>query len=373
MKKIILFILSLVLFFAKCFSQYTTDKIVGPKQADLIDSLKTATYPHLLPIWGQKVTRKGFSLPYPGGLSAQYIWQKSDIIISNLEISFNNGPKYNLDDVIRFDGANTSTSGINIRPDFWLFPFLNVYGIYANSKSSTAIQAGIWIPDSSNTWKKVVDFNTKANFTGNTYGFGITPTFGINGYFIVLDLNFTWTDIDELDKPAFVSVFGPRLGKNFKFKKQDESLAVWIGGFRVVLDNTTSGSLKMSELFPTDQWQSKIDTGIIKVENSQQQVNAWWDGLSPTDQKNPINIAKYNTANSVLAKTANFLNSASAGVSTISNSTVQYSLNKKPKDKWNFIIGAQYQLNKKWMIRGEYGFLSSRHQFIGGLQYRFGF
>ena len=38
---------------------------------------------------------------------------------------------------------------------------------------------------------------------------------------------------------------------------------------------------------------------------------------------------------------------------------------------WNFIIGSQFQINRSWMIRAEYGFLGSRSQFIGGLQYRF--
>jgi hypothetical protein len=52
--------------------------------------------------------------------------------------------------------------------------------------------------------------------------------------------------------------------------------------------------------------------------------------------------------------------------------SVQYELNKKPKDMWNFVIGSQYQINKHFMIRAEYGFLGSRTQFIGGLQYRFG-
>jgi hypothetical protein len=52
--------------------------------------------------------------------------------------------------------------------------------------------------------------------------------------------------------------------------------------------------------------------------------------------------------------------------------TVQYSLSKRPKDMWNFIIGSQYQFNRHWMVRFEYGFLGSRNQIIGGLQYRFG-
>src|SRR5215831_11506937 len=245
-------ILPILFVFARSYAQYTTDKVMPKKQGVvLLDSLKTAKYPYFLPAWGQKVTSKGFDLPLPVGLSAQYISQKSDIIISNLQIGFNNGPLHNLDQIIRFDGAQTQTSGINVRPDFWILPFLNVYGIYAQSHSSTSVQCGLWIPDSTSTWKKITDFNTKASFDGTTVGFGITPTIGIRGYFLVLDMNFTWTDIKELSKPAYVSVFGPRFGKNFKFKKES-SLAAWIGGFRVHLDNATSGSLKMSELFPAD-------------------------------------------------------------------------------------------------------------------------
>jgi hypothetical protein len=65
------------------------------------------------------------------------------------------------------------------------------------------------------------------------------------------------------------------------------------------------------------------------------------------------------------------LASASQAVTNASNSTVQYSLDKKPKNLWNFIIGSQFQINRSLMIRAEFGFLGTRTQFIGGLQYRF--
>ena len=352
-------------------AQYTTDKVVGSKNDALRDSLKKMEYPYLLPIWGQKVVNKGYNLPYSAGLSVQYLWQNSDLQINNLQVGFNNGPKYNLDEIIRFDGAQATSNGVNIRPDFWLFPFLNVYAIFAQSKTSTAVNCGLWIPDSAG-YHKILDFNTKANFNATTVGFGVTPTFGIGGYFMVLDFNFSWSDVDALDKPAFVFNFGPRLGKNFTFKDPDRSLAVWVGGFRVKLNSGTTGSLPISQLFPTDQWQNKLDTGYMKVASSQENVDAWWGGLTPAEQKNPVNIAKYNTANAALARAGEFLNAASTAVTNTGNSTVQYSLDKKQKNQWNFIIGSQFQLSKSWMIRAEYGFLGSRMQFIGGLQYRFG-
>ncbi len=39
---------------------------------------------------------------------------------------------------------------------------------------------------------------------------------------------------------------------------------------------------------------------------------------------------------------------------------------------WNFVLGTQYQFNRHIMMRLEVGFLGSRTQVLGGLQYRFG-
>jgi len=376
MKKVLLnssVIFSVLLLFMNftARAQYTTNKVVGKKDEALKDSLMNYHYPYLLPIWGQKVTAKGFDLPYSAGLSVQYLWQQSDIIINNLQVGFNNGPKYNLDQIVRFDKAQTTSNGVNVRPDVWLFPFLNIYAILAKAKTSTAVDFGVWIPDSS-TWHKILSTSTRANFNSTTFGFGLTPTIGVGGFFLALDMNFSWSDIEELDKPAYVFIFGPRLGKNFKFKNKERNLAVWVGGFRVHLDNGTTGNLSASELFPTDQWQAKLDTGYMKVADSQQKVDAWWAGLTPAEQRNPVNAAKYQTANTVLAKTGGLLDQASQVVTNAGSASVQYSLDKTPKDKWNFIIGSQFQLNKSWMLRAEYGFLSSRLQLIVGLQYRFG-
>src|SRR5882724_8178534 len=193
-KNKLVLIVCLVLLTQAIQAQYTTDKMVGKKNASKIDSMKTVSYPYVLPILGEKAIQKGFNLPYSAGLSTQYLWQKSDIVISNLQIGFNNGPTHSLDQIVRFDKAQTTTNGINIRPDFWLFPFLNIYGTLAKSKTTTAINAGVWIPDSS-SWHKILDINTKANFDATTYGFGLTPTIGVAGFFLAIDMNFSWTDI----------------------------------------------------------------------------------------------------------------------------------------------------------------------------------
>ena len=66
------------------------------------------------------------------------------------------------------------------------------------------------------------------------------------------------------------------------------------------------------------------------------------------------------------------LTKVDGAISNSETATVQYSLDKRVKNMWNMVVGTQFQLNKHWMIRAEYGFLGSRSQFVGGLQYRFG-
>lgn len=371
MKSALLFSL-LVLLNTVAIGQVYSNKVVGKKNADAIDSLKKAEYPYALPIWGDKATRRGFQLPYSAGLGLNYLWQRSELVIDNLSIGFNNGPMHSLDEVVRFDKATSEASGVNIRPDIWLFPFLNVYGILAKAKPSTTVDFGVYVPDDSGNWNQVIAMNSKASFNATTMGFGLTPTIGVGGGWMALDMNFTWNDIAELDKPAFAFVFGPRFGKSFKFKKPDSNIAFWVGGFRLKLNTGTQGSLPLNEILDTSGLQGKVDNGIQKVATAQSQVDNWWTGLSPVEQKNPVNIAKYETANRALAAAGGFLNGLDESLNDEHHATVQYSLDKRPKDMWNFIVGTQYQYNKHWMIRGELGFLGSRTQFIGGLQYRFG-
>lgn len=372
MKKILIIVLFITGLLGQTMAQVYTNKVVGKKHVSLADSLKSSAYPYSLPIWGAKATEKGYDLPYSAGVSVNYFWQQSDLVINDLFVGFNNGPMYDLDELIRFDDAVSTASVLTMRPDIWLFPFLNVYGIFSKAKTSTEISAGVWLPDTANVWNEVASFSSKANFDATGMGIGITPTIGIGGGWMALDMNVTWTDVSALNKPVVSFVFGPRFGKSFKFNNPQRNLAVWAGGFRVHLSSETNGSLFLSDVIPTDELQVKVDQGIENVADAAVQVDAWWNGLTPPQQQNPVNVAKYETANRVIGKTGAFLNSADAALNDEESATVQYSLTKRPKNMWNFIVGAQFQLNKHFMARAEYGFLGSRQQFMTGLQYRFG-
>jgi hypothetical protein len=130
--------------------------------------------------------------------------------------------------------------------------------------------------------------------------------------------------------------------------------------------------MNLAEILPASELQPIIDQGFETLDATAQQVEEWWNGLTPIEQNKPSNKARYQAANRTLDAASTILTSADGALNDGQSSTVQYSLEKTLKDKWNFIIGAQFQINRHVMIRAEYGFLGSRQQFIGGLQYRFG-
>ena len=367
--KLLTCLLALVFLIPTLTAQVYSDKVLSEERRAEVDSLAGDPYPYLLPIWGKKVIERGFDIPYSAGLGINYVTQESDITVNNLLVGFNNGELIDLDDYISFPSAVAKSNVVNFRPDIWVFPFLNVYGVFARLESSTDIIASLSLPNQDG-FENVTEFATKAEFEGTTVGFGITPTIGVGGGWFALDMNFTWSDIPELDDPVYTFVFGPRLGKTFHLKKKESNIAVWIGGFRVAINNTTSGSLAFSDLFEeTGDLEERIMTGMEKVVEKQMETDAWFNSLSPAEQI--VNRPKYEAITRILGAANNFLFRLEDARQNVFDSTVQYSIEKKQKDLWNFVVGSQYQLNKNFMLRAEFGFLGSRTQFIGGLQYRF--
>lgn len=352
-------------------AQVYSNRPVGEKNQEMVDSLKKSEYPYLLPIWGAKAVEAGFDIPYSAGLGINYLWQESKVKINELSVGVNNSQLFDLDEVIRFNDATATSNIVNIRPDIWLFPFLNVYGIIATSETSTAVDFGVWAPNGTST-EEIFNYKTTANFNATSLGFGITPTVGVGGGWLALDMNFTWTDIPELDEPNYSFVFGPRLGKSFQLAKPERNVAVWVGGFRVKFGgDLTTGGLKLSEVLPDDgNFQGKIDNGLTAIDTKGQELDDWYNDLSPPQKA--VNAVKYNAALKALGGANALLSGLSGAAGNAANSTINYSLNKRLKDKWNFITGAQFQYNKHWMIRAEAGFLGSRKQALVGLQYRFG-
>ena len=344
-KMTVLASLFLLLISQQSQAQYSTKKM-RKKYASYEDSLKQVKYNYVFPIWGQGAYKKGFDIPYPMGVMANYMWLKQGILIDNLQLGLKTDNKdipLTPVDFIGFgDNINTSYT-VNVRPDIWIFPFLDVYGIFGYGKSHTEVNINR-LGEQEFNLKSVVDQGI------STAGVGLLTAFGIGPVWLSIDANLTWNKPELLDKAVMVSVVGIRLGHTFTFKKRPyRNIAVWVGAMRASMSSSTEGEIIMIDALPPETWERR-DEIVADYWN-------WYD--------NEATIIQKKVADEVLTPIVDRLEAADG------SSVVRYSMDKQVKEKWNGLVGLQFQLNKHWMIRSEAGLVGDRKSFLASVNYRF--
>ncbi len=313
-----------------------TDRQLG---GALRDSIVSTPYPYKLPIFGAKAASKGIMLPYPAGVMYNLYTGRQDVHVSDLTVGITDASggvvvdDISLDQVVEFDRVYASVSNYNIRADLWLLPFLDVYGIFGQAAVKTNVSIGSILG-------KPVDIGTTANFNGYVYGVGAMLMGGYRSYFLSIDVNSVWTHFDELQNNNNAVNLSPRLGYIFHFKKHERNMVVWIGAGRAFLNNTTKGSIKLSDIAP--------DMGE-NYENTD-----WYQAMTPAQQKLTDVVVE------------NFTDKHQGDV-------INYSLQKRPTHNWTMIVGTQYQPNRRWQFRAETNFLGGRRSALLSANYRFGF
>ncbi|MCD4731191.1 MAG: hypothetical protein K8R74_11345 [Bacteroidales bacterium] len=336
-----LVLLSFLLFGQLSQAQYVTKK-VRTKHQIYTDSLKNMEYNYVFPIWGQGAYKKGFDIPYPLGIMTNFIWMDQGLVIDNLQLGLktdNQDIPLTPVDFIQF-GENTNTSYmVNVRPDIWIFPFLNVYGLfgYGNSHTEVFLTAPAEL-------KSVVDQNVTST------GVGVMSAFGIGPVWLSVDANWTWNKPELVEDPTRVNVLGLRLGHTFVFKKRpDRNIAVWVGGMRLKMSSETLGAIKMADALPPETW-----------ERTDEIVNNYWNWYD-----NDATVIQKKVADEVLTPIIDKIEDADG------DAVISYGMDKQTKQMWNGVIGMQFQLNKRFMFRTEGGIIGDRKSFLLSVNYRF--
>ena len=345
MKKIyrLLILASLFLFILGQQSQAQyVNKRVKSKYQVYTDSLKNVEYNYVFPFLGQGAYKKGFDIPYPIGIMANYIWMDQGIDITNMQLGLKTDNKdipLTPVDFIDF-GENRNTSyAFNVRPDVWVFPFLNVYGLFGAGQSRTEVNLVAPV-----ALRSIVEQSI------STAGVGVMTAFGIGPVWLSVDANWTWNKPELLDKAVRVQVLGLRLGHTFTFKQRpDRNIAVWAGGMRVSMSSDTRGAIAMKDALPPETWDRRDQ--IVD------EYNTWYDGLTPVKQA----VVDATAVPDIIDK----LDAADG------DAVIRYGMDKQVSEMWNGVIGAQLQLNKHWQFRSEAGLIGDRKSFLVSVNYRF--
>lgn len=331
----------LVILSSSADAQYASRKLSKRQQA-YIDSLKQVEYNYIFPILGQKAYSNGFDIPYPVGLMGNFIWMKQNLVFENFQLGIKSD---NVDlpltpvDFLEF-GTTTNTSyATNFRPDIWIFPFLNVYGLFGYGSSTTEVNIAAPVE-----MKSVVAQNM------STTGVGVMGAFGLGPLWLSVDANWTWTKPELLEDPVKVKVLGLRLGKSFVFKSHPErNFAIWAGGMRARMGSSTVGEIKMSDAIPQETWD--------RVDEIVDDYYVWYNDLDPGMK--------------VIVDNTPFPDFIDALDSREGNTIVRYGMDKRPAEEWSVVVGGQFQVNKHWQIRTEGGIIGDRKSFLASVNYRF--
>ncbi len=205
-----------------------------------------------LPIWGEKVREMGFDLPLPFGVGANFIYMDQGIEIRNLKVDIGGR---NIDvGGVTFSNASAHNAAATARLDLWLLPFANVYGIfgYIDGEAELDVNLPSLIVDlpiigpTPITDPKRIKFNI--DYTGTTFGGGVTLAGGYKNFFGSLDVNYTQSDIDVVDGEIKVLTVSPRIGVLVDPAAIKGSLALWVGAMYMDYKQTVSDEINLNEL-----------------------------------------------------------------------------------------------------------------------------
>jgi len=248
-------------------------------------------------------------LPLPFGAGINLVYMDQGIEIRNLKIGFGD-PSRKIDRVT-FSNASAKDKAATARLDMWLLPFANIYGIlgYIDGEAELDVNLpGITIDVPGIGPTPILDpatLNFDIDYTGNTFGGGITLAGGYKNFFGSLDANYTYSNIDLVDGDIKTLTISPRLGVLVDPAVIKGSFAFWIGAMYMDYKQTVTDSVNLKELDPT---------------------------LPAEDLEFEIDI--------------------------------------KNEEPWNFLMGGQWEITKRWQMMVEGG-VGNRRQFIFGTLLRF--
>ncbi|MDW5287558.1 hypothetical protein [Formosa sp. PL04] len=323
-------------------------------------------YPYVLPIWGQKVADKGYAdqLQLPFGVNVNYINVFMDMEITEfgLEVGGKDFSDILNVETLNFTQVSATTNGLNLRADAWVLPFLNVYGLMSAVTGGTQVSL-------QPTWKdglgeiilQLPEFSSEVEFDARTYGIGATLVFGWNNYFGSTDFNYSRTDTELLKEQVGYATLSARAGYRFGVsqKNKDFFIAPYVGVMyrNFVGADGNSGSIGLDEVFP-ELDATFNETLDEKIASNEEIIND--PGTSNRDKRK---LTRHNEYLTTIGERVN-----ESGIFT---TTIDYNIKKEMVQTVTFQMGFNVQINKHWMVRGEYSLSDNQRFLMTGLQYRF--
>jgi len=263
-----------------------------------------------LPIWGQKVREMGFDLPLPFGAGANFVLMDQGIDIRNVKVGIGD-PIFEIEDLDLSD-ARAHDTAITMRLDMWLLPFANIYGIFGYISGETELD---------------LDIGEIAN---NLPIPGLPPIFE-PGKTVDSNIHYNGTTYGG----------GMTLGVGYK-----DFFASVDGNYTYSDIDLVDGDVTTLTISPR--------VGLLVDSPAVKGSLAFWVGAMYMKYKqtvtDDINLNEFDPR--------------------LPSVQINFELDVKNDEPWNFIFGGQWELTKRWQFMAEGG-IGDRKQLILSAFFRF--
>ena len=147
-----------------------------------------------LPLLKGEALARGYTLPLPFGVGATFtVLNGRDIEVDDLRIGVDGSEPRSVSQFVDL-GSESDVFNANLKLDTWILPFFNVYALlgYVYNESKTNIHAVVPRPGGG-TYEFDMDVDT--DLDGFVGGGGVTLAGGYEDFFLVVDSNYSKTDI----------------------------------------------------------------------------------------------------------------------------------------------------------------------------------
>jgi len=167
-------------------------------------------------------------LPPPFGISVDLFTLQGDYDLQELQFTL---PGVSLEDPSVID-VETEIEEEDIKFDVWLFPFLNIFGLYGHISGDTRVDLS-QVPSA-----LPIPLGTlPVKYDGQVYGGGFTLAYGGEHWFASLTGTYTDTDLKgDFDSSVESTTWQPRIGY------VNDGWQYYVGGFYLDADEKHSGN-----------------------------------------------------------------------------------------------------------------------------------
>ncbi len=210
------------------------------------------------PVFGKKRRNNGMILPLPFGVGVSFFKFEQPYVSRNLEISNFKNDIVIKAEVVR-DNTDIGEISTAFKPDFWLFPFLNVYGLfgYTSGYNHRDITVEQFTAEGDGESDLVGDSSfrlvTNPDYSGKVLGFGTTVSTGFKSYFIMLNYEFSKTGRVDYKEKLTYQYFRAKLGVLLGHNNQKAKGTFWLGTSYMHDEHSFEGLVFTQDILPGNE------------------------------------------------------------------------------------------------------------------------